>query len=320
MIVNRQDISNYLEDVQRGAIKQGLGLGIPAADDYFRWKKGNFNVIQGHDNVGKTYFRTWYYLVLSVKYGLKWVIWTGENQAGQIYRDLIQFLSRQYVKNMNLNEIYSYQAQIEQWFTFVDNSKAYTYEDLLKIFGDHECDGVLIDPYTGLKRGYGHSDNYDFLNKTREWVNKTGITLDLCTHPVSASGRANAIYPTGHIWEGAIRQPLKAEVEGGKPFANRCDDFFTVHRMHGLETMRNYTLIYVDKVKDTETGGQVSLKDSPVLLLWEKGLGFTIEGVNPLHDKYVPPVENYEPKQITQVNTNFDNEIDFNNNGEEVPF
>ena len=67
MLVNQNEIQQYLEDFHAGRIKQGLGIGCQL-DDYLRFKPGSFNIILGHDNVGKTYWRTWYYLVLSVLY------------------------------------------------------------------------------------------------------------------------------------------------------------------------------------------------------------------------------------------------------------
>ena len=48
--------------------------------------------------------------------------------------------------------------------------------------------------------------------------------------------------------------------------------------------MRTYTMIGVDKVKDTETGGSSTNLDEPVLCEYNNGFGFTINGINPLLD------------------------------------
>jgi len=305
MIVENNNIRKYLEDYQKGLIEQGLTVGCEL-DDYIRFKKGSFNMILGHDNVGKTYWRTWYYLVLSIKYDLKWCIWTGENQAGQIVRNLIKIYAGKDPKKMTLADLYRYEAEISQWFTFVDNSKLYKYDELLSIFKDKDYNGCLIDPYTGLDRKYGHSDNYEFLNETRQWVNQTGVTIDVCTHPVSASGRGNAVYPQGHAWEGHIRNPFKSDVEGGKPFANRCDDFIVLHRIVKSETMRNYTLVYVEKIKDVDTGGSLTTFDNPIMCEFNSGYGFKIGGINPLKEQHLtdtkPLQEGYQQKPLTPSN------------------
>lgn len=298
MIVKNDNIRQYLERYQKGLIKEGLKIDCEL-DEFIRFKKGSFNMILGHDNVGKTYWRTWYYLVLALKYQMKFCIWTGENEAGQIVRNLIKIMVAEDPKNMTLNDLYRYEAEISQHFSFVDNSKLYKYDELLDIFGSGDYHACLIDPYTGLDRKYGHSDNYEFLNQTRQWVNKTGITIDVCTHPVSASGRGQAVYPSDHSWAGHIRNPFKADIEGGKPFANRCDDFIVLHRIVKSEMMRNYTLVYVEKVKDIDTGGQITPFDNPIMCDFNNGYGFKIGGINPIIDKQIEMNTDYTQKSLT---------------------
>lgn len=296
MLVNKSEVTNYLEDYKEGRIKEGLGIGCDL-DNHLRFKPGSFNMILGHDNVGKTYWRTWYYLCLAVLHGKTFCIWTGENKAGQVVRDLIKMYSGTELKNLSMAELYRYQDEILNMFSFVDNKNLYKYSDLLTIFEDGDYSGCLIDPYTGLNRKFGHADNYEFLNTTRQWVNRTGKSIDVCTHPISASGRAGGTYPDNHQWAGHTRIPFKADTEGGKPFSNRCDDFYVVHRLTKLESMRTYTLIGVDKIKDTETGGSCTMMDEPVLCEYNNGLGFTINGVNPLRS--------VKQKNVLEENTGF---------------
>lgn len=305
MITDQRRIKDYLEAFHEGRIAMGKGIGCDL-DNFLRFKQGTFNMILGHDNTGKTYWRMWYYLVLSVKYGYRWCIWTGENEAGQIVRNLIQQYKGVDFKSLSISEVYRAEQEISQWFDFVDNSHLYKYGDLLKIFGDDDYKGCLIDPYTGLDRKFGHSDNYEFLNTTREWVNRTKVTIDVCTHPSTASGRMAAIYAKDHMWAGCLRAPYKADVEGGKPFGNRCDDFITVHRMLDSPTMKHFTLIYTQKIKDTETGGAITELDTPVLCEYNYGLGFKINGIDPLRDEqYLGEIKEAKPLPL---NMDFDNE------------
>jgi hypothetical protein len=46
--------------------------------------------------------------------------------------------------------------------------------------------------------------------------------------------------------------------------------------------MKTYTLVYVEKVKDVESGGQLTDFDVPLMCEFNNGLGFKIDGVNPL--------------------------------------
>ena len=79
----------YLLDYRNGKIKQGLGLDC-YMDNYLRFKPKQLNIILGHDNVGKTYWINWYFLALALKHGTTFCIWSGENQYGQVLRDMIQ--------------------------------------------------------------------------------------------------------------------------------------------------------------------------------------------------------------------------------------
>jgi len=331
MILSRTEISNYLDAYQKGLIREGLAIGCEL-DDYIRFKKGSFNMILGHDNVGKTYWRLWYYLNLAVKHNQKFCVWSGENKGGQLVRDLIQWYTGRRVKDLTSQEIYRYQEEVLQWFTFVDNKKIYKYTDLLNIFEGEGCNGCFIDPFTGLDREFTHKANYEFLNQSREWVNRTGITLDVATHPVSSSGRgSDSYYPKGHSKEGHLKPPKKDDTEGGKPFANRCDDFIVVHRIADNESMKFYTEIYVEKIKDVETGGKRTNKEQPVMCEFNFGLGFKVGGIDPLREKPVQGNPDYVQKPLRPLtkadlrptSSNFPDEDEelFNNpNTDPLPF
>ena len=46
--------------------------------------------------------------------------------------------------------------------------------------------------------------------------------------------------------------------------------------------MKYVTLISVDKIKDTDTGGKHTLLDEYIFCDFNRGLGFEIDSVNPL--------------------------------------
>jgi hypothetical protein len=281
MILPKGHQLEYLYDFRSGKIKQGLGVGCNM-DDYIRFKRKQLCIILGHDNVGKTYWIMWYFLSLSAKHGIKWIIWSGENQSGQIVRDLIQMLSGRPFKELMQDEILRYSNRIDQWFEFIDNSILYKPEQLFEIFQNSDADGCLIDPYTGLDRDMTWEANYRFLNMARQFCNSTGKTIYINTHPTTDSGRSSHLYPEKHHWAGHLKQPLKDHIEGGKSFLNRCDDMFVIHRLIKHETMRYYTMVSVEKVKDMDTGGKHTLIDDPMLFDYNRGLGFVNDSVNPL--------------------------------------
>lgn len=297
MVQVKGNAVDYLLDVKNGRIKQGLGTGCPI-DDHIRFKRSQLNIILGHDNVGKSYFITWYFLTLALKHDLRFILWMGENSKGQILRDMIQMYRGVKFAKLTEQQILSSAAYLEQFFDFVDNKHLYKPEALLKLFENSDADACLIDPFTGLDRDMTYEGNYRFLNMSREFTNRTGKTIYINTHPNSESGRSGNLYPDGE-WKGHLKAPLKDHIEGGKAFLNRCDDMFIIHRLIKHETMKYYTMFSAEKIKDVETGGAINRLNEPMLCEFNFGLGFIVQSVDAL--------EPFRPSLIPH-----DNKINFN--------
>jgi hypothetical protein len=90
------------------------------------------------------------------------------------------------------------------------------------------------------------------------------------------------IYPQEHEWKGHLKPPLKAHIEGGKPFLNRCDDMIVIHRLVKHPTLKYVTMIDVEKIKDRDTGGQQTELNNPEMFDYNTGLGFKQGGVDPI--------------------------------------
>jgi len=281
MITNQNEINQYLQDYHAGRISKGLDTGLAKLDDGIRFKKGQLTIINGLDNVGKTIWILWYFLTLSRKHNLKWCIYSGENKAGQLVRQLIQFYTGQRLQDMELSEVFKVELIISEWFDFVDNKNFYKSKELLKIFDDGNYDGCLIDPFTGLDREFTHSANYQFLNECINFCMSKDISVYVNTHVTSEASRR--LYPEGHEYAGYNMPPRKSESEGGQPWGNRPHDFITLHRLLGHPLRKYTTELYVRKVKDTETGGEVSAIDDPLDFEFNSGLGFTMDGQNILN-------------------------------------
>lgn len=275
MILNPTHSTQYLTDYMDGKIAMGLDVGVKKLDNHLRYKAGQLNMINGLDNVGKTAWVLWYFLRLSMRHNLSWCVWSGENKSGMLVRQLIEMYTGQKIKHLEPKKVYQYEQEINNWFKFVDNRKIYESKDLYKLFSDSGCTGALIDPFTGLKREYTHAANYLFLNESREFVNNTGITLYVNSHPHTEAARRKH---TSGDFEGYIAPPMRSETEGGQPFANRVDDFITIHRYAGHPIYGFKTFIYIRKVKDTETGGAVSDINDPIIFDWNGGKGFIMDG------------------------------------------
>jgi len=289
------DQIQYLLDYKNDRISKGLEIGA-YIDEHLVFKRGQLCVILGHDNVGKSYFINYYFLCLVLKHKLKVCMYSAENHKGKILRDLIQMYAGIKYKDLTDNQILRYSSFLEQYIFFIDTNTLYKPHELLDIFEEVECDMALIDPYTALDREMSYNGNYQFLNKAREFTNKTGITLYINTHPISESGRAGNLYPKGHDWEGHLKAPLKADCEGGKAFLNRCDDMIIIHRLVAHPTMKYYTMIDVVKIKDIDSGGKHTNYNEPILAEYNNGLGFKFRNIDVLKDCRPTQNINYKSK------------------------
>ena len=59
MILKDNSTVKYLHAYKDGKIKQGLGIGCQL-DNHFLFKRAEFNMVLGLDNVGKTNWLLWY--------------------------------------------------------------------------------------------------------------------------------------------------------------------------------------------------------------------------------------------------------------------
>ena len=66
MKLNKDEGLDYLFNYSEGKITQGLGIDT-ILDDNWRYKQGEFNIILGLDNVGKTAWTMWYLTALNIQ-------------------------------------------------------------------------------------------------------------------------------------------------------------------------------------------------------------------------------------------------------------
>lgn len=324
MILKSGHSRQYLIDVRNGKIKEGLGLNSTIFDQHVRYKQGQMNMVLGTDNVGKSYAVIWYALAISSHHDVKWTIWMGEDEPGETMINLIQMYSGKPYQYLTEDEIVGYELKIENWFQFVDPKLSYSPAELMKIFEESNSDAFILDPFTGLKRGFGHSDNYEFLNMVREFCNSRNKTVYITLHPSTESGRSSGLHIKDSEFEGHIKPPKKADAEGGQAFANRADDFWILHRYTQHDAYKTITMLHVVKNKRNRTGGSPTGKDTPIYMEFNNGLGFLVEGNDLIKRPERKPSPLSRPNPMPQEIQNFyevlDKDDEFKPIDDDVPF
>lgn len=290
MLIDYTKELQHLNKIRKGEIQEGYKLGIPEIDEFFRFKKGNFNVILGQANVGKTSMALYLMLLYSLRHNIRWVVFSSENEPYSIIRKLMEYMLAEPINKMS-EEAYKYAADVVgKFFKFISPEKLYTYKDLIKLGESYKAawdyQGMLIDPYNSLikdaemsKTIDGHSYDYQAMTELRQFCKRNDISLWLNVHAVTSAIRMK--HPIGHEFGGYPMPPSSGDVEGGAKFINRSDSFLIFHRYKSHPSLWNQTQMIVSKIKETESGGRPTPMDAPIRLTSLKNnVGFEIDGEN----------------------------------------
>lgn len=288
MILEFNQLKNKLNDIRTGKIKEAEKIGVPAIDDYIRFKYGNFNVVLGHANVGKTTVVLYLMLVYAKRLNIRWLVFSSENEAHSLVRKLVEFLEQKPINKIEEEDFNKHLEYINLHFKIIDATELYDYRKLLELATAvkkaWDYHGLLIDPYNSLvkdpelsKSIGGHEYDYLATTEMRLFCKKYNVSIWLNTHANTNALRIK--HPLGHEYVGHPIPPMASDVEGGGKFVNRADDFLVIHRMlqHPTEWMCSH--IHVRKVKEIETGGRPTPIDEPIVLRSIPGnVGFEVEG------------------------------------------
>jgi len=268
---------------KNGEIPTGLGINLPSVDQYLVYKPNRFCCIVGRPNIGKTFFQLWYFLCLSKKHGLKWAIYSIENEVWVLKMFLVEFLAGKNVKDVNEADLYNFDSWINEHFTFMEQ-KSYTIEELLNEAKKLKIDGLFIDPYNALNKGggNGHDIDYAAIRLIQDYKHTYG-SVYINHHPITASQR-RIIADKNSEYFGYPDYMKYYDVEGGGKWFNACDSWVSLHRFTSHPHNWMLTSVIVEKEKVTQTGGNVTPHDCYVLAEYNHHR-FKIVGVDPLEDK-----------------------------------
>ena len=273
MLFNFDDQINKLQDIRTGKIKEGLKLGFPTIDEHLRFKYGNFNIVLGHANSGKTTLTLFFMLLYSIKHNIKWLVYSSENEPYSIIKKLIEFLAVKPINKITEDEFSKHKEFVFDHFKFIDINELHTYKSLIDlatvIKNAWQYQGFFIDPYNSLVKDRdtlkgisGHDYDYQATSEFRVFCKKHNVSIWLCTHAATEALRKK--HGKNEEYEGHPIPPMASDVEGGGKFVNRADDFMVIHRYIQHPTDWMYSMLHIRKVKDIDTGGRPTGIDTPI--------------------------------------------------------
>ena len=289
-LIPNEKVLPFLERARGGKYYDTGKLGHPAIDEFLRFKDGEFVVVTGHANVGKTHTLIYLMLMQTMNYDKKWLVYSSENEVHSLKRKLIEFLACEPIQNVTEAKMYRHLDYIDEHFRFIDSNNLYNAFDLLRVMEEtHEewqYTGCLIDPYNSLvtdqkklgKAGM-HEYHYEVASAVRIFAHKNAVTTIVNTHPVTEAMRRT--HPNGHQYSGLPTPPMTSDIEGGGKWGNRADSVVIIHRYAQHLTDWVFTEIHVRKTKEMETGGRPTPLSEPIRIRSMKGnVGFTYNNLN----------------------------------------
>lgn len=299
--LTNDEMATYLDDFKNGRIPMGLSTGSEHLDKYFRFKKGNLVIVNGHDNIGKTEIIVYLMVVSAILHKWNWVIFCSENRTVTIGKKIMQFYAGKPVMEMTKEEHQDALLFLNTHFKIMNNDKIWTAIDLLNFVENvamtWKVDGFLTDPYNSLEMDYSlikkvdstHDYHYKVATRYRMFKEKNKIASFINMHAATEALRKT--YKDGtkfldyrgeeHTIGGHPMPPSKSDTEGGGKFPNRTDEFITLHRFTQHEKLWNQTHFHMRKNKDNETGGKPTPLDEPICFeMLPKGCKFLVNGVD----------------------------------------
>ena len=239
-IIQSNKTIRYLERAREGKIQEASRFGAVEIDDHLRFKKGNFVVVTGHANVGKTHTMTYLQMLHTLENGTRWLIYSSENEVQSLQRKIIEFLAGKPINQIDEQTFWRHHAFVEGHWAFLDSELIVNAFELLdiarEVYDAWEFQGMMIDPYNSLtikKEDVGkgistHEYHYEVTSHIRKFCKEYGITTILNTHPATQALRQ--VHRGSHEYANHTMPPMASDVEGGGKFVNRSDEFFVIHR------------------------------------------------------------------------------------------
>jgi hypothetical protein len=284
-LADSEEMTEYELAVINGTLEMGLPTGLNKLNEHWMFKKRHIVWFVGADNVGKS-FMLWYLPVLAAKFhGWKVILHSAENGDGQLRKKLKEFYIGKSLKLMDDEELTLSDDFVKTHFRIISSKQMHSVEDFLikcEILIDEgfEADVVIAEPWNSFdEKGtdrYGTViHNMNLLRVFKE---------NYCS--VWVADHINTFAARQKDKDGFALAPSKSDVEQGQMKANKTDDFIVIHRLGNHPERKRDIQIHVVKVRDEETGGQKTDKDSPVILQMNADYcGYTCGHIDPIKHK-----------------------------------
>jgi hypothetical protein len=222
-LVDSKDIDRKMMDYIQYGERLFEGTGLKKMDEHYRFKENNFEVVLGHDNVGKSTVIWWLAAVSCALLDWKWIIYSSENDSHKVKKKMLDFILGKQSKHASAAAIEKAKKLVDTHFYFIRNDNVVSVFELLE-YGQVLCEkdenikGFMIDPYNSLSLDYKHPkgtglSSYEYhmraIGEIRVFSQKF-CSVYVNAHSVTGSRRGISVDEDGNI-----KRPQKSDSDLG---------------------------------------------------------------------------------------------------------
>ena len=248
-VLNLDNIWDSVLNYNENGVKN-YSIGLPNADNYFKMELGQWSVVTGIPNSGKSDVMDQICCNLALKYDMRCAMFAPESfpYEGHIKR-IANKLNETNCNNDQLNQTKDF---IQDHFFWVKiDLQNLTLKGILKAFkelvfqkGINVC---VIDPWNMLDHSAQRDHSYigRALSEITQFCQQTNTHLFLVAHPRKIESE-----------NGRYKKPTLYDISGSADFFNKAYNGLIVYRCIGERTKfkSDVVKIYIEKVKRKENG------------------------------------------------------------------
>lgn len=259
-IIKPSALIDKLKELYYDEKEEGLSTGWPNVDRLYRIRTGQWTVVTGIPNHGKSEWLDSLMINMIIMHKWKFGIFSPENHPLQIHmRKILKKIVRKpygknYAGSMEWGEAKECTINADDYISFVgDREDGHTVESILKttesLVLSEGINGMIIDPWNAIEHSRHSSiSETEYLSKQltniSRLVRKYDIHIWVVAHPTKLQKKSNNTYDP----------PLPYDIAGSANWNNKPDNAITIHIPTGDGVDGNEVRILVNKIKFRENG------------------------------------------------------------------
>lgn len=259
-LVNKHQLNEKAKGYRDKTIARGYKTGIRIIDDVIVMKPKEMHACTGKKGRGKTTIQEIFFLIWAMANNLHCVLALQENEEAL---EKNNFLG--YIFGCNPIEVENYNPElfnkVNKWFDehfiFINvetmKEAVQVVEGIVK--NDHKVDLLFCDPVNSFESGYsdtGNSHKDDKITAMKMLQFTKTCSVFVSQHPTMSGQRSD--------------EDINSYSAEGGYYLNKSHFTWAINRDNGS----NINRISVDNVRNKYTGGDVTHKDFPLEIVWDR--------------------------------------------------